>query len=167
MEEILVKKLTFIIFVIISSFFIQEKAEAVFTIELNLYSINFENMDSGATGSYRDNIPTQGLEVTCTTDQGPAWFLNIRNDQPLTHTSNPASVIPDENFKWYGISTSDPINTSLVTTREDFTIERTIYRGADNEGANGTTITMKFELTVPPIIQSGPYSTDVVFTFTE
>lgn len=159
------KKLATIFFIIFFSLLLQGKAEAVFTIELNYYSIDFGNMDSGASGSYKDDIPPQGVGVTCATDQGNAWFLKIRNDQPLTHASNPAATIPDTDFKWYGVSTSDPANNSLVTTREDFTVEKTVYSGAAAE--NQTTITMKFELTVPPVIQSGHYESNIVFTFTE
>ena len=140
----------------------QKEAEAVFSIELNFYSIDFGSMDMG---SIKDDVPSIGLIVTCTTDQGLAWDLKIRNDQPLTHVSNPASVIPNTNFKWYGVSTSDPINTTLVMTREDFTFEKTIYTGTAIESP--TDITIRFELILPAILQSGDYTTDVVFTFVE
>ena len=118
-------------------------------------------------GAIKEDIPSNGLVVTCTTDQGNSWSLKIRDDYPLRHVSDPSSMIPNTNLKWYGLSTSDPSNTSLVTTREDFTIERTIYMGAAGEGASGTNITMKFELTLPPALQSGTYGTNIVFTLTE
>ena len=158
-------KLAVVVFFAILLFY--GKAEAVFSITLNYFSIDFGNMDSGYSGSFKDDVPSIGLVATCTTDEGNAWFLNIRNDGPLTHVSNPASVIPNTYFRWYGISTSDPVNTSLVTAREDFTIERRVYSGAVGEGASGTDITMKFELTLPPLLQSGSYDTNIVFTFTE
>jgi len=140
-------------------------AGAVFTLELSQTSVDFGNMDSGASGSYRDDIPHQGLEVLCTTDQGNSWWLRIRNEQPLTHISNPAATIANTNLKWYGVSTSDSNNTSLVTLREDFTVEKTVYTAPAAE--TQTTITMKFELTVPPVIQSGAYTSNIVFTLTE
>jgi len=140
-------------------------AGAVFTLELNQTAMDFGDMDSGASGSYRDDIPHQGLEVLCTTDQGNPWWLRIRNEQPLTHISNPSATIPNTNLKWYGVSTSDPNNTSLVTLREDFTVEKTVYTAPAVE--TQTTITMKFELTVPPVIQSGAYTSNIVFTLTE
>jgi hypothetical protein len=158
------KTLAIFIAITFAIFLYTHDAEAVFSIDLNFYSIDFGNMNMG---DIKDDIPSIGLIITCTTDQGNPWYLKIRNDYPLKHISNPASVIPNTNFKWYGVSTSDPTNTSLVTTREDFTYEKTIYSGAAGEGASGTDITIKFELTLPPILQSGIYSTNIVFTFTE
>ncbi len=140
-------------------------AYAVFTLELNQTAVDFGDMDSGPSGSYRDDMPPQGMEVICSTDQGNAWWLRIRNDQPLTNASNPASTISNANFKWYGVSTSDPANMSLVTLREDFTVEKTVYSAPNTEAQ--TTIRMKFELTVPPAMQSGAYTSNIVFTLTE
>jgi len=152
-----------ILFLVVFSY--SDKAEAVFSIELNYYSIDFGDMNMG---DYKDDVPSNGLIVTCTTDSGQQWTLKIRDEWPLSHVSNPASVIPDTRFKWYGLTTSDSAtNTSLVTTREDFTFEKNIYTGNAGEGANGTDITLKFELTLPPVLQSGTYATTVVFTFTE
>ena len=139
-------------------------ANAAFSIELNFPDLNFGNMNMG---DIKDDVPPMGLIVTCTTDLGNPWSLNIRNDWPLMHVSNPSSVISNTDFKWYGVSTSDPANTSLIMTREDFTFERTIYNGAAGEGANGTDIMMKFELTLPSLLQSGLYTSNIVFTLTE
>lgn len=145
------------------------EAEAVFTIEFNLHSIDFDSMDSGASGSFKDDVPSQGLTITCTTDEGNAWQLKVRNEQPLTHISNPGATIPDTSFRWYVESTTG--NTGQLgyslNQREDFTIEKTIYTGTAGEGAAGIDFTTKYELTVPPNIQSGDYSSTVVFTFTE
>ena len=158
------KKLYLSIAVFLTVLLFQADAEAVFSIQLNYFSVDFGNMDMGVI---KDDVPPDGLVVTCTTDQNNAWSLMIRNDFPLTHVSNPASLIPNTNFRWYGISTSVPSNTSLVLTREDFTYEKTIYSGTAGEVASGTDITMKFELSLPPLLQSGVYSTNIVFTFIE
>jgi len=159
------KKIRIAVIVLLTGLLLTGAAEAIFTLEINQSTIDFEGMDSGASGSYRDDIPHQGMEVLCTTDQGNAWSLLIRNDQPLAHVSNPASTIPNTNLKWYGVSTSDATNTSLVTLREDFTVEKTVYTAPNTEVQ--TTITMKFELTVPLAIQSGAYTSNIVLTFTE
>ncbi|MBL7071630.1 MAG: hypothetical protein ISS26_05625 [Candidatus Omnitrophica bacterium] len=159
------KKVCVILIAIIIGFLYPRAAEAIFTLELNLTTVSFDNMNSGPAGSYRDDVPPQGLEVVCASDQGNVWSLLIRNDLPLTNTANPASAIPDENFKWYGVSTSDPTNATLVTIREDFSVEKTVYAGAAAE--TNTTLMMKFELTVPPLMQSGEYTSNIVFTLTE
>lgn len=151
-----------VIFAVI--FLAQPETYAVFSLDLNFYSIDFGSMNMG---DIKDDVPPIGLTATCTTDQGLRWYLRIRSDGPLTHEENPAAFIPDTNFRWYGISTSDPANTSLVTTREDFTMERTIYIGEPGEGADGTDLMMKFEITLPPLLQSGRYNANIVFTMTE
>lgn len=159
------KRISIVLIIFFTGLLLPGAAQAIFSLEVNDSTVNFEGMDSGASGSYRDDIPHQGLEVLCTTDQGNAWSLLIRNDQPLTNVSNPSSTIPNTNLKWYGVNTSDPTNSSLVTLREDFTFEKTVYTAPVTE--TQTTITMKFELTVPPAIQSGAYTSNIVFTFTE
>ncbi len=156
------KRFGFIAFILFTLFLFQGEAAAL-SIELNYYSIDFGNMNMGAI---KDDVPSDGLVITCTTTAAtPRWTLKIRNDYPLTHISNPASIIPDTYFKWYGISTNNPSNTSLVMTREDFTFEKTIYTGLAGEVQ--TSITIKFELTLPSLLQSGTYNTNIVFTFTE
>ena len=143
----------------------QPDVMAVFNIELaNLDSIDFGSLDMGET---KDDVPSEGFVVTCTTDQSNAWYLKIRSEAALTHADNPASFIPDANLYWYGISSSIPGNTSLVTTQQDFTIERTVYTAPNTEGATGTDITLKFRVDIPQVIQSGTYSTNIVLTFTE
>lgn len=154
------KRFGFMAVIFFTILFFQGEA-AAFSIELNYYSIDFGNMNMGGI---KDDVPSDGLVITCTTN-GPSWTLKVRDDYPLRHVSNPASIIPDTNFKWYGISTSDATNTSLIMTHEDFTFEKTIYTGLVNELQ--TNITIKFELTLPPILQSGDYSTNVVFTLSE
>jgi len=68
-------------------------------------------------------------------------------------------------LRWYGVSTSNATNTSLVMTREDFTFEKLVYTGAAAEAQ--TDITMKFELTLPALLEYGNYTTNIVFTLTE
>jgi len=142
-------------------------AEAAFGIDLNFYSIDFGDLDMGTV---KDDVPSQGLVATCTTDQGNAWYLMIRNEQPLQNVNNPAAVIPDTNFYWYGVApviTDVTGNNSLVTSYQDFTYEKTAYTGQAGEGAAGTQITLKFKVDVPNPAQSGEYHSRVVLTFTE
>ena len=161
-----VKRLGFIVLIFFVILLCQKEAEAVFSIELNSYSIDFGGMDMG---SIKDDVPPIGLVVTCTTDQGNAWDLKIRNDQPLTHVSNPASMIPDTNFCWYVESTTGNISNLVysLNERQDFTFEKTIYNDPGILGLSTTDITMKFELILPDLLQSGDYNSTVVFTFIE
>lgn len=130
--------------------------------------INFGEMDSG---SIESEMPTYGLIVRCTT--GPTtggWTLKIKIENELTHESNLASVIPNTNFRWYGVSTSDLNNTSLnIEYREEFTTyDKLVYTGDAKE--DQTDITLKFELEIPRDIQWGTYDTrfgGIVFTLTE
>ncbi len=157
-------KHTFLVSCIIISPFIifLPPAYALFAIDLNYYSIDFGGMDMG---DIKDDVPSNGLIVTLKTDQGNPWFLRIRTDMPLTHVDNPSQVIPDTHFRWYGVSTSDVTNTTLVTSREDLTVEKTVYSGAAAE--TETDVTLKFELMLPALLQSGTYETTVVLTLTE
>ena len=138
---------------------------------LNIEFTNYNVIDFGTMnrGAIKDDIPTDGLVVRCTTGPAtPGWTLKIKSEYPLTHESNPASMIPNTYFKWYGERTSDADNNSLVTMREDFTFEKTVYTGA--AGEDQTDITLKFELTLPRDIQWGTYNTNhgrIVFTLTE
>ena len=163
------KKLALVVLIFFTGFLFQGNAEAVFSVDLNFFSIDFGNMDSGYSGSYKDDIPSIGLTATCTTDQGSAWSLLIRNDNPLRHNNYSSFEIDNANFRWYGTNVTGVLSSTarLTQTREDFIIERTVYSGIAGEGVSGTDITMKFELTMPPLFPSGIYETNIVFTFTE
>jgi hypothetical protein len=162
------RKLKYILTVLILTFsaiFLwTEDAFATFSIALNFYSIEFGNLNMG---DIKDDVPGIGIRVTCRTDQGNPWQLRIRTERPLTHMVNPASFIPNTNLFWYGISSSVPGNSSLVTSQQDFTVERTVYTAPGTEGMPGTDITLKFKIVVPRPVQSGMYTTKIVFTFTE
>lgn len=136
----------------------------VFSLSLNFYSIDFGSLNMG---DIKDDVPGIGLKATCMTNQGNPWQLRIRTERPLTHTVNPSSFIPNTNFFWYGISSSVPGNGSLVKSQEDFTVERTLYSAPGGEGMPGTDITVKFKVIVPRPVQSGIYTTKIIFTFTE
>ena len=145
-------------------FLYPHEAAAVFSIDLNFYSVDFGSLNMG---DIKDDVPNIGIRVTCRTDQGNPWQLRVRAERPLTHMENPASFIPNTNFFWYGVSSNVPGNNSLDRNQEDFTVERTVYTAPNTEGATGTEITMKFKIIVPRPAQSGIYTTKVVFTFTE
>lgn len=140
------------------------RAEAL-SLNLNLYSVDFGNMDMG---DIKTEVPAQGLTVTATTTAATlGWTLRIRNEEPFRHESNPASVIPDTQFRWYAVSTtgSETRFNYPVNQREDFTYEKLIYTGV--AGEEETDITLKFELDLPTLLQSGTYRTRVIFTLTE
>jgi hypothetical protein len=149
--------------ILISCFFLPIKsAQAAFDITTDLTHINFGSVNPGETIG---DIPVQGLNVTCTSDQGNQWFLRIYTETPFRHDENPGMIISDEDFWWYGVDTTGA--GTLVTTEEDMTSEKTIYTSTATEGANGIGITVKFKLRVPKDIQSGAYSTRMIFTLTE
>ena len=159
------KRIIFLVTVVsLAVFLCAPRAEAAFGIDLNFYSIDFGSLNMGDT---KDDVPAIGLTVTCTTDQLNPWSLKIRNESPFTHTLNPSSTIPNTDLYWYGISTSVPGNNSLVTSQQDFTIERTVYSAPGSEGSPGTQIILKFRVDIPTPTQAGSYTTRIVFTFTE
>ena len=141
-----------------------QDAEAVFSIDLNFYSIDFGELDMG---DIKDDVPSLDITITCTTDQGNAWYLKVKNETQLTHTINPSSFIPDTNLYWRGVSTTG--SGTLTTGYNDFTVDDTptVYSSSVGEGASGINIMMDFKVVIPQAIQSGTYTTRIVFTFTE
>ncbi|MDD5680350.1 MAG: hypothetical protein PHI59_03820 [Candidatus Omnitrophica bacterium] len=162
------RKLKSILFVLLAAFLTvflySTEAAAVFSVDLNFYSVDFGSLNMG---DMKDDVPGMGIRVMCRTDQGNPWQLKIRADRPLSHMENPASFIPNTNFFWYGVSSNVPGNNSLDRNQEDFTMERTVYSAPAGEGVTGTEITMKFKVIVPKPAQSGIYTTKIIFTFTE
>lgn len=140
---------------------------------LSLEFTNYDiiDFDSMTRGAIKDEIPPDGFIIRCTA--GPntvGWDLSVKIEHPLTHESNPASIIPNTYFKWYGESTSNLTNNSLIMQQrvEFTTFDTLIYTG--NVDEDQTDITLKFELTVPRDAQWGTYNTrfgDIVFTLTE
>lgn len=138
------------------------------SIELSDSTIDFGEMNMG---DIKDEVPIHGLNVMCTASPGTVgWTLRIKIEHPLTHVDNPASMIPNTNFKWYVVSTNDPNNiyAALYQRTEFMTYDQTVYVG--NAGEEKTTIGMKFQLELPRAIQAGTYNTQygkIVLTLTE
>lgn len=143
-------------------FFLTSTASAAFSIVLDLNSIDFANMKPG---QIRGDLPSQGITVTCTSDQGNPWYLRICVKEPLTHMGNPSSIIPNENFLWYGLETTG--TGTLVTAEQDFTEERIAYTAPAGEGASGVDIKLRFKLKIPQTVQSGDYATEITLTLIE
>lgn len=152
------------IFLLVSFIFFlpSEETNAAFTIETDLTSVNFGVMKPG---EIRGDIPFQGVTVRCTTDQGRPWTLRIRLERPLANTNNSSSVIPSENFRWYGLNSTG--TGTLVTDEQDFLVERVAYTAPAGEGAGGIEIKIRFKLNVPTNSQSGDYVTRIILTFIE
>lgn len=145
-----------------SLFFLSQNLHATFSIETDLTSIDFGNMKPSQT---KGDVPSQGVTVRCTTDQGNPWYLRMHLETPLTNVDNPSSFISDENFRWYGISTTG--SGTLVMDEQDFSIERIAYTAPTGEGGSGVDVKLQFKLTVPSNIQSGPYFTRIILTLIE
>ena len=154
-------KKIFVLF-ILSLFIFSIDASATFTIETDLIEIYFGSM---SPGEIREGIPTQGITVRCTTDQGNPWFLRIRTENPFGNMNNLSAIIPNENFWCYADSTTG--SGILVTTEQDFSVERIVYTASAGEGAQGVGVVLKFKLAVPTNTQSGDYSTRVILTMIE
>ncbi|MBU0479262.1 hypothetical protein KKC91_11945 [bacterium] len=156
------KIVVIIIFFLIAVFFFNAEAKAEFTIQVDRYSIDFGNLD---LGEVRSDVPSDGLEITCTSDLGNPWELRISNIQPLVHVYNPTQFIPDTNFRWYSVSTTG--GGVLESEEKDFTQERVIYSAPLGEGTTGTRVVVKFKLIVPQMVQAGRYETRIIITMTE
>jgi hypothetical protein len=140
---------------------------------LGIEFTNYTAIDFGemSAGDIKDEVPYERLIIRCTASSGtPGWTLKVKIDHPLTHESNPASIIPNTNFKWYLVNTSDANNnpTNLEQRTEFTTYDQTVYTGLAGEAQ--TDIEMKFQLELPTVLQWGTYSTNygkIVFTLTE
>jgi len=143
-------------------FFLPVTAEAIFNIETDQQTLDFGLM---APNEVRDNVPSKGVMVKCTSDQGIPWRLRIRLESPLAHVNNPSETIASDHFWWYGANTTG-IGT-LVTNENDFTVERIVYSAPAGEGANGIDVELRFKLALPPRTQSGDYLTKIIFTLIE
>ena len=145
--------------------YFNQDAFALFSIEIpETPYIDFGFADPG---EILGDIPPDGLDIICTSDLGNPWFLNIRLDTPLTNVNNPESTIDSENFFAYGISTTG--QGVLVTERQDLRLDipRTLYSAPAGEGLEGININIRFRLDIPRLIQSGRYTTQIIFTLTE
>lgn len=147
---------------ILCLFFLTSVADATFTVELDLTSVDFAVMKPG---EIKGDLPIQGITVTCTTNQGNPWFLRTHLENPLTHISNPFATISSENFFWYGYSTTG--SGMLVTDEQDFTEEKIIYTASAGEGTSGVDVKVRFKLRIPENAQAGQYDTRIVLTLIE
>ncbi len=155
-------KLKVFLLIGVSLFFLSQNLHAAFSIETDLTSINFGTMNPDQT---RGDVPSQGITVRCTTDQNNPWYLRLHLETPLTNVNNPSSFISNENFWWYGMSTTG--SGTLVMDEQDFSIERVAYTAPTGEGGSGVDVKLQFKLTVPSNVQSGPYSTRIILTLIE
>jgi hypothetical protein len=141
---------------------ISTDAQAVFSVDTDLTSINFGTMKPNEV---MGDIPAQGVTIRCTTDRGNAWTIRTHLEQPLTNSLNPSSIIPNENFRWYGISTTG--SGTLVRTEQDYLVEKVIYSAPAGEGAGGVDVNVKFRISIPAGTESGTYTTRVILTMIE
>ena len=125
-------KLKAILLICIFLFFLSQNVHATFSIETDLTSINFGAMNPNGT---KGDVPSQGVTVKCTTDQGNPWYLRLHLETPLTNVNNPSSMISNENFWWYGMSTTG--SGALVMDEQDFSVEKVAYTASAGEGVSG------------------------------
>lgn len=147
-----------------------QSAHAAFTFAYDaasIQTINFGTMDPG-TANF--DVPPSGqlLQLNCTSDQGLAYTVQINNTQPLTHTTDAAFSISNDNFKWFGTFTTGAGTLTNQSTSFS-TTPQALYSGVAAD-ANGATIVvqMKFGLIVPSTgIRAGTYRSTIQFTMTE
>ncbi|MBN1871908.1 MAG: hypothetical protein JW800_04970 [Candidatus Omnitrophica bacterium] len=138
---------------------------------LSLEFLNHTDLDFGEMkmGEIKYDVPRDGLKIKCRTSAGtPGWRLKVRLDRPLTNIDDLSSIIPRENIYVYGITTSNDMNNSLLTTPTNLLREVTLYTGA--AGEEETDITIKFQMELPPALKQGVFNTnfsDIVFTISE
>ncbi|MFH0772112.1 MAG: hypothetical protein V1933_05780 [Candidatus Omnitrophota bacterium] len=159
-KKVLISCFCFCVIFSMVSFF--RSAEAAFGITLDAYSLSFGSFNPG---EIKTDVPEGSIIVTCASDQGNAWNLKIKTEYPLVNSLNPASTIPNANLWWYGVSSTGA--GTLITAREDFSSEKTVYSAPAGEGTSGVEIKVKFEISVPKDVQSGQYSSNIIFTIIE
>jgi hypothetical protein len=117
-------------------------------------------------GEIKEDVPPQGLLVTCkSNDPDAPWYLKISDTGPLTYGPY---TIPNSNFYWYGYSSGS--GTWYGTGEDNLSTAPVLAYSSPSSGLNlpgGTVCQFKFRLDVPPDQEPGPYSTIVQFTVTE
>lgn len=116
-------------------------------------------------GEIAGDMPSQGINVTCTTDRGNPWFLRIYLTEPLALEGYRYITIPNENFYWYGMNTTG--SGTLVTNEEDFTEEKVVYTAPSGEGTDGVDIRIRFKLKIPQYQAKGRYQGAITLTLIE
>ena len=157
-----VKGLLFIAVILLGWTVTAKTAWAVFSIDIDTPNIDFGVMN---IGDQRSDVPARGVVVTCASNQGNLWKLNVYAQQPFTHENNSLSIIPNSDFYWFGVNTNG--SGILKKIAEDFTFEKTVYEAGSGEGSPPVSIEVRFRLDVRDFIQSGGYQTRVIFTMFE
>ena len=137
---------------------------AVFTFTLNTHSFDFGNV---ALGDSKFGVPADNLKVTCRSDQGSPWTLQVKGGGDL---SSGLFSIPLQNLKWFGTYTSGSSSELITEATSLQTVDRTVYRSdasGDNSLSGGTAVYMQFGITIPDTQPEGTYTTSVVVTMTE
>jgi len=144
-------------------FVFQTFAYATLQVTVDPASINLGSFN--LNDDTRDLPRDRTIRVICTTDQGNPWELKINLESLLANLDNPSAVIPETNFWWYGFRTNG--TGSLVTTDQDFSLERVVYTSSPLEGNGEVIVEVKFRIKIPNSTQSGNYGTRVLFTIVE
>lgn len=147
-----------------------ETAHAVFTFAFDGASVQTIAFGTLKPGDVNFDIPPSGklFQLNSTSDQGLPYAVTINSTQPLTHTTDPAFTISNDNFFWFSTFTTGAGTKTADATRFSNPL-KTVYQGVAAD-ANGATIVvqLKFGLVVPSSgIRAGTYGTTVSFTMTE
>ncbi|MCX5726605.1 MAG: hypothetical protein NT030_05455 [Candidatus Saganbacteria bacterium] len=133
------------------------------SMDLDIRIVDFERM---VQGEVKEDVPPQGLQVTCkSNDPDAPWYLKISDTSPLTYGPD---TIPNSHFYWYGYSSGS--GTWYGTGEDNLSTAPVLAYSSPSSGLNlpgGTVCQFKFKLELPPDQEPGPYSTTVQFTMTE
>lgn len=130
----------------------------VFTITVNPPTLNFGNVDPGATTEAKD------LYVSCVTNNNKLWSVSMNIISELTSGT---FTVPNDNFNWWGWSTGsgtwNPGTGHLSTSPFIF------YQAGANDYITSPNVELHltFNVVIPQNQPAGAYSTRLVLTMTE
>ncbi|MFA5927782.1 MAG: hypothetical protein WC838_00560 [Candidatus Margulisiibacteriota bacterium] len=147
-------------------------AWAVFTFTINDHFIDFGQVNIGES---KFGVPADNLRLTCRSDRGQQWLLQIKGNDDL---SSGSFTLPIKNLQYFGTyANSIDDGFSLLDERsfpKDTTSlqlsDRTFYRSdrsGDSVVTGGTVVYLQFGLTIPDTQPAGTYGTNLIFTMTE
>ena len=146
---------------------------AMFMMQLSDNSIDFGLVNIGES---KFGIPADNLKITCVSDQGNRWTLQIKANNDLTSGQY---LIPIKNLKWFGTYAKSLDGSYLYDNERSFSRDNatslqlydSIFYQSDNTGdqvvSSGSSVYLQFGITVPDTQPRGTYLTTVVITMTE
>jgi hypothetical protein len=153
-------------------FFLAQPLLATFLLTVSDSLVDFGNVSLGES---KYGIPVNNLKLTCRSDQGNPWQIQIHGNGDL---DSGVWTFPLKNLKWFGTYASS-IDSGAANASQRFfqrsatslgLTDQTVYRSdttGDNALTGGSAVYLQFGITIPDTQPQGTYGTTVFLTMTE